>query len=104
MKKSGVTELFGTILILVGILTFIALMSLRSQLAAGTPVPGDNLIGTVGHYCSEFLLYMFGNSAFLLGPYLFVLGLLTIYRGGFTDPLSRVVAVVTVMIAEAMWL
>ena len=102
MKKSGVTELFGTILILVGILTFIALMSLRSQLAAGTPVPGDNLIGTVGHYCSEFLLYMFGNSAFLLGPYLFVLGLLTIYRGGFTDPLSRVVAVVTVMIGTSL--
>ncbi len=102
-KKSGLTELFGTILILVGVLVFLALASFQAQLQAGeAPLPEANLIGTVGHYASELLFFLFGKSAFLLGPYLFLLGCLTFYRGGFTDPLSRIVAVLVVMAGTSL--
>ncbi|MCB1317344.1 MAG: DNA translocase FtsK 4TM domain-containing protein, partial [Leptospiraceae bacterium] len=85
IKKSGLTELFGTVLILIGVLIFLALLSFQSQMVAGQePDPGNNLIGTFGHYSSQVLYFLFGRSSFLLGPYLLLLGFLTIYRGGFT--------------------
>ena len=95
-------------MILVGILVFLAVVSFQSQLgveASGDPgavLPEANMIGTVGHYTAQLLMFLFGKSAFLLGPYLFLLGFLTFYRGGFTDPLSRVVAVLVVMAGTSL--
>ncbi|MCR9143329.1 MAG: DNA translocase FtsK 4TM domain-containing protein [bacterium] len=104
LKKSGVTEIFGTLMILVGILIFLALVSFQSQAPAEGEgiLPESNMIGTVGHYSAQLLFFLFGKSAFLLGPYLFLLGFLTFYRGGFTDPLSRVVAALVVMAGTSL--
>ncbi|MEQ9364710.1 MAG: DNA translocase FtsK [Leptospirales bacterium] len=104
LKKSGVTEIFGTLMILVGILIFLALISFQSQAPGEGDVlqPEANMIGTVGHYSAQLLFFLFGKSAFLLGPYLFLLGFLTFYRGGFTDPLSRVVAALVVMAGTSL--
>ncbi len=95
-------------MILVGILVFLAVVSFQSQLGVeasadpGAVLPEANMIGTVGHYTAQLLMFLFGKSAFLLGPYLFLLGFLTFYRGGFTDPLSRVVAVLVVMAGTSL--
>ena len=91
-------------MILAGTLIFLALISLQSQLTdpGVVPLPENNMIGTVGHYSARLLFFLFGKSAFLLGPYLFLLGFLTFYRGGFNDPLSRVVAVLVVMAGTSL--
>lgn len=102
-QKSGITELFGTILIVLGVLIFLALLSFQYQVAQGVvPQSETNLIGTVGHYTAQLLFYLFGKSCFLAGPYFFLLGALTIYRGGFTDPVSRLVALITLMIGSSL--
>ena len=56
----------------------------------------------MGHFSAELLFFLFGKSSFLLGPYLFLLGFLTFYKGGFTDPLSRLVAVLVVMAGTSL--
>lgn len=102
-RKSGLTELFGVALMILGALVFLALASHQSQINAGERAVADaNLIGAFGHYASELLFFLFGKSSFLLGPYLFLLGFLTLYRGGFSDPLSRTVAVLTVMTGTSL--
>ncbi len=88
---------------ILGALVFLALASHQSQINAGERAVADaNLIGAFGHYASELLFFLFGKSSFLLGPYLFLLGFLTLYRGGFSDPLSRTVAVLTVMTGTSL--
>ena len=54
------------------------------------PLPEQNLIGSFGHYLAQLFLLSFGKPALLLGPYFILLGILTISRSGFSDPISRI--------------
>ena len=102
-KKSGLAEIFGSLLIIMGVLFLLSLYSFQSQISNGQePIAEYNLIGAFGHYWSELLFLIFGKSAFLLGPYLIMLGFLTILRGIFSDPLSRFTAIFTMMLGSSI--
>ena len=101
--KSGFTEIFGGILLISAILIFLALSSFQSQINKGLePLAEYNLIGSLGHYSAEMLFLMFGKSAFLLGPYFLLLGALTIVRGGFSDPLARLTAILIMIVGSSI--
>ena len=101
--KSGFTEIFGGILVISAILIFLALSSFQSQISRGVePLAEYNLIGSLGHYSAEVFFLMFGKSAFLLGPYFLLLGVLTIMRGGFSDPLARLSAILIMIIGSSI--
>ncbi len=103
IKKSGSTEIFGAILIIVGILVFLSLTSFQSQISKGQePIADYNLIGNLGHYSAEILFLMFGKSVFLLGPYFILLGILTILRSGFSDPLARLTAILIMVTGSSI--
>ena len=90
-RKSAPSEFLGAIWIIAGSLLFLALLSFQMQISEGQePIANQNLIGSLGHYLAQLLLLSFGKPAFLLGPYLLILGVLTISRSGFSDPLSRI--------------
>ncbi len=102
-KKSGFAEIFGACLFIGAILIFLALSSFQSQISNGEePVAAENLVGALGHYTAEVLFLLFGKSAFLLGPYFLLLGILTIARGGFSDPLSRFMAILIMMLGSSV--
>ncbi|MCB1175417.1 MAG: DNA translocase FtsK [Leptospiraceae bacterium] len=102
-SKSGLTELWGTILVVGGVLITLALISFEYQMGQGqTPQAASNLIGTAGHYSAQTLFWLFGKAAFLSGPWIFLLGVFTIRRGGFSDPVSRLLALFVVMIGSAL--
>ncbi len=102
-SKSGSSEIFGTLLFISGILLLLSLSSFQSQIASGQdPIPDRNIVGSLGHHFSEMLFLMFGKSSFLLGPYLILLGFLTIFRGSFSDPLSRFTAVFVMMLGSSV--
>ncbi len=102
-SKSSFAELFGAFLLIIGILIFLSLSSFQGQLSKGLePLSENNLIGSFGHSIAELLFLMFGKSSFLLGPYVFVLGGLTISRSVFSDPLSRVTAIFIMMVGSSI--
>ena len=101
--KSGFTEIFGGLLLISAILTFLALSSFQAQINKGQePLAEYNLVGSLGHYSAELLFLMFGKSAFLLGPYFLLLGILTIMRGGFSDPLARLSAILIMIVGSSI--
>ena len=103
-NKSSSTELFGGALLIFGLLIFLSLISFQGQISKGLePTPENNLIGSLGHFISELLFLMFGKSAFLLGPYVLILGLLTISRSVFSDPLSRITAIFIMMMGSSVF-
>ena len=101
--KSGFTEIFGGALLIGAILIFLALSSFQGQINRGQePLAEYNLIGSLGHYSAEMLFLMFGKSAFLLAPYFLLLGVLTIMRGGFSDPLARLTAILIMILGSSI--
>ena len=100
VRKSFLSELVGTVFILLGVLTFLALISYEERIYDGEmALPAINIVGAVGHYISHVLLMTFGNSSFLLAPFFAVLGILYIYHGEIQDPLTRIAAALLILIA-----
>ncbi len=102
-SKTSWVEMLGLIFVTTGILVFLAVLSLQNQLAIGQhPQAANNSIGILGHVISENLFFLFGKSALSLGPYLIILGIVTIFRGGFNDPMARILAILIMMIGTSM--
>ena len=96
VRKSFLTEITGTVLILLGLLALLSVVSFEEP-AKGAVI--QNIVGAFGHHSSRVLLSVFGNAAYLLGPYLMVTGVLYIKRGRVEEPLLRAVAAVVLLIA-----
>ncbi len=96
VRKSFLTEVVSTVLILVGLLAFLAVFSFQEQ-AKGQAI--QNIVGAFGHHSARTLLSAFGNAAYALGPYLMVIGILFLKRGCIEEPVLRAVAALVLLIA-----
>ena len=97
-KKPGFNEVFGSILGVSGLLLLLALVSHNSDVEGG-----GNLIGTVGFYTADILFYLFGNSSYITGPYIILMGYFSLRRG-LPDPLIRFLALFIMVVSSSLYL
>ena len=104
LERSSSSEIIGTLFLTLGILIFLSLLSFHRQLiGAHDPSPSGNLIGHIGHYSSYVLFYLLGKSAFFMGPYIFIIGALALFRGSFKDALPRNLSIIILMLSTAIF-
>ena len=99
VRKSFLTEITATVLMLLGLLAFLGVFSFEEP-AKGAEI--QNIVGAFGHFGARTLLSVFGGAAYLLGPYLIATGLIYIKRARVEEPLLRAVAAVVLLIAFAV--
>ncbi|MBL8021163.1 MAG: DNA translocase FtsK 4TM domain-containing protein [Leptospirales bacterium] len=97
-ERKNMGDAISFLVFLGGILMFLALATHRE--IDGQP---ENLIGRVGIATAQILFHLLGKTAFFVPIFLLLQGGAGLYRGQLVDPLVRMVSILVLTTAAAIW-